>query len=320
MILSGIVRRELETPSVVKRDSDIGTATILLVCCVVLLTGLSACSRHEHSYAEADCVNPAVCSKCGETLGDALGHTTIVGVCGRCGEVQNKGVVESLNMDFARIMDAGNELIASMADISALDLDERYTRFQEADQYVEAMHDLYGDAINLCSTEGALDGLSYQLALLRNACPGRLVGADSASLANQAVLYQLYFQQICSSFSYLSEYMDWLAGTRDMPSGEAYYEEAPRMPTPDSVIYGITYDSEKTDSGVKQYMYLIGDNESDANMNYNIYLSAVSSCDGLEVEITDTYAYVTENGMMMSAMMAGTDASMGYFLIVSFQE
>lgn len=92
------------------------------------------------------------------------------------------------------------------------------------------------------------------------------------------------------------------------------------MPTPDSIIYGITYDSEKTDSGVKQFMYLIGNNESDANMNYNIYLSAVEMNESLKVEITDTYAYVTKNGNMVSAMMAGTDSIKGYFLIVSFQE
>ena len=38
-----------------------------------------------HVYNTATCTEPQTCSKCGETKGSALGHTTSTGVCTRCG-------------------------------------------------------------------------------------------------------------------------------------------------------------------------------------------------------------------------------------------
>lgn len=38
-----------------------------------------------HSYTPATCTEPQKCSKCGETKGSALGHTTSSGTCTRCG-------------------------------------------------------------------------------------------------------------------------------------------------------------------------------------------------------------------------------------------
>lgn len=143
---------------------------------------------------------------------------------------------------------------------------------------------------------------------------------DSTAINNQKVLYQLHLKQISSSFSYLSNYMDYLAGNSSKPDSESYFKELPDMPTPDTVMEEIVYDSEKTDSGVKQYMYLIGDTEEDANMNYNAYIVSLGVCDNLSVDITSNIVYVTKNGTMVSAMMAGTDPVKGRFMIVSFQE
>jgi len=49
---------------------------------VVLLAGCG----HFHSWQDASCTSPRTCVKCGETEGEALGHTTDFGVCERCGE------------------------------------------------------------------------------------------------------------------------------------------------------------------------------------------------------------------------------------------
>ena len=68
-----------------------------------------------------------------------------------------------------------------------------------------------------------------------------------------------------------------------------------------------------------QYMYLLGQDETDASMNYNIYLSAVEMDESLRVSIEDTYCYVLKDQKMASAMMAGNDPVKGFFLIVSFQ-
>ena len=39
-----------------------------------------------HTWNPATCINPKTCSKCSKTEGDALGHTSVDGVCSRCGE------------------------------------------------------------------------------------------------------------------------------------------------------------------------------------------------------------------------------------------
>ena len=39
-----------------------------------------------HSWKNATCTDPSICSKCGKTNGSSLGHTTSTGICSRCGE------------------------------------------------------------------------------------------------------------------------------------------------------------------------------------------------------------------------------------------
>lgn len=160
----------------------------------------------------------------------------------------------------------------------------------------------------------------FQLKILDHSSPNPIGGKDATSINNQKILYQLHLKQLSSSFTYLSEYMDYLAGKKSKPAGVEYFKKVPEMPTPDTVMYEITFDSKKTDSGVNQYMYLIGDTEEDANMNYNAYIVALGTVDGLSVEITSDVVYVKKNGTMVSAMMAGTDSQKGRFMIVSFQE
>ena len=65
-----------------------------------------------HAWSEADCLNPATCSQCGLTQGDALDHNLEYGVCTRCQEsfrtqedVQN--ILKIVNADIYRIDSAG---------------------------------------------------------------------------------------------------------------------------------------------------------------------------------------------------------------------
>jgi hypothetical protein len=160
----------------------------------------------------------------------------------------------------------------------------------------------------------------FQIRILDHSCPNPIAGKDATSINNQKILYQLHLKQLSSSFTYLSEYMDYLNGNKSKSVEVEFFKEVPEMPTPDTVMCEITYDSEKTNSGVKQYMYLIGDTEENANMNYNAYIVALGIIDGLSVVITSNAVYVNKNGTMVSAMMAGTDHDKGRFMSVSFQE
>ena len=66
---------------------------ICLVMLLSLLLGGCACS---HEWKDADCLNPQVCTKCGETAAEALGHNwaaatcTAPETCTRCEEVQGE--------------------------------------------------------------------------------------------------------------------------------------------------------------------------------------------------------------------------------------
>ena len=60
---------------------------------ILTLCILSGCAC-QHEWADADCVNPQICTKCNETAGEALGHDwaaatcTAPETCSRCGETQ----------------------------------------------------------------------------------------------------------------------------------------------------------------------------------------------------------------------------------------
>lgn len=235
------------------------------------------------------------------------------------GETQGEKILSLLNTEFAKIMDEGGKLFSCIGSIPSLTGSEQFKAFQTADGYTAKMKESYLAIIEACSAEQGLDFLVYQVRLLEKACPPAITGMDSTSLANQSVLYQLYLQQVSSSFSYLAIEMDRLSGKAVEGNAVSYFAEVPEMPTPDSVIFDITFDSKKTESGVVQYMYLLGQDETDASMNYNIYLSAVDMDESLRVSIEDTYCYVLKDQKLASAMMAGNDPVKGFFLIVSFQ-
>lgn len=48
-----------------------------MILCIVLLAGCSC----KHEWTAPNCISPAVCSKCGETQGEALGHQYVEATC-----------------------------------------------------------------------------------------------------------------------------------------------------------------------------------------------------------------------------------------------
>ena len=292
----------------------------MIISALALLTACSGSSNsHEHVYNDPDCENAAVCTICGEEIEPALGHTTEIGACARCGKVQNEKLLETLNEGFAVIMDAGNKMMGFVTNVSTQNIEDQYTSFLDADVYASEMKAKYNELIDACGNYEELAFMKYQLQVLNDANPAPITGNDEASIANQTVQYQLYLNQISSSFNYLSNEMDYLAGNGGEPGKVLYFDEVEEMPTPDSVIYGISFDNKSEQPGNIQYLYLIGPDENTAIMNYNNYLNILRNTDGLDVVLQDNYSIVNRNGTMVSAMMAGTDPKKGYFLMVTFQ-
>ena len=54
------------------------TLTALVLACVMMLTG---CFCQHEVWNPADCVTPKTCAECGETEGEALGHTWLAATC-----------------------------------------------------------------------------------------------------------------------------------------------------------------------------------------------------------------------------------------------
>lgn len=52
----------------------------LVLCAILCIVLLSGCSC-KHEWTAPNCVSPAVCSKCGETQGEALGHKYVEATC-----------------------------------------------------------------------------------------------------------------------------------------------------------------------------------------------------------------------------------------------
>lgn len=296
----------------------ISTKRSIVILTIVISTLLSACSTHQHQYLDATCNNPAICSVCNAPAGEALGHTSDIGVCRRCGKIGNEELLAAINTGFEQMMEVGTPLFSCLLGISDLDDSTQYKNFLEADRYTATMASIYEEIVAACADFEELDTIVYQTNLLKNACPPAISGSDTIFLANQGVLYQLYLQQLSSSCSYISECLDYLAGNRDNSEEISYFEEVPELPTPDAIIYGISYLSTQNASGNIQYMYLLGDSEADATLNYNLFLSAIEANTELTVDISDSMTILSQNGNMVSVMMAGNDPSIGYFLTISF--
>ncbi len=77
----------------------------------IILVGITACS-HEHEYSEATCTEPKTCTICGETEGEALGHTVDIGICSRCGEAVAKEDLLAIDDMLNAIEDYDNEINA----------------------------------------------------------------------------------------------------------------------------------------------------------------------------------------------------------------
>lgn len=74
--------------------------TALMLSCIMIMTFMfTGC--HEHTFSEATCTTPATCTECGESEGEALGHSWIDATCEspdtcvRCGETQGEALGHS---------------------------------------------------------------------------------------------------------------------------------------------------------------------------------------------------------------------------------
>ncbi|MBQ8176634.1 MAG: hypothetical protein IJ035_06315 [Oscillospiraceae bacterium] len=96
------------------------------------------------------------------------------------------------------------------------------------------------------------------------------------------------------------------------------FEECIDLPTPDSCLSTIKYDSVSENDGVKIYTYLLDGDKKTANTNYQIYQAILSDVCGFKTEVKDNAFYVYSNDKIIAVMMAGYDNVSGSFMQISF--
>ena len=80
------------------RRTVIAIVAVLVVAVVGLVAAIFELTKCDHEWAEATCTEPATCTKCGKTDGEALGHDWIEATCtepetcSRCGETEGEAL------------------------------------------------------------------------------------------------------------------------------------------------------------------------------------------------------------------------------------
>ncbi len=97
------------------------------------------------------------------------------------------------------------------------------------------------------------------------------------------------------------------------------YTEAEAIPTADSVISNIKFDSVKEQDGAILYTYILPSEKDEANKEYYKYQQIIAQHTPHTLSVEDSMVYVTdENGRLTALIKAGQDPALGYFMMVSF--
>jgi len=232
--------------------------------------------------------------------------------------IGSSGILDMVDY-FNDVQSIGTSLFDCFSDFNNLDNNTKFKRIKEAESYTESMHEKYTAILKLCQGNQNWGNIEYQIRLLDHLIP-QPIKNNSQSISNATVLYQMYFQQISSSFSYISEDIEHISNGEPLENRLSYYDKISKMPKPDTIIYGVSFISEETEDGAIKYTYNSGNDETEAQMNYNLYLIALGMDTGLTLQFDNTVAYVFDGDNMVSALMAGTDADIGHFFMVSFPQ
>ena len=173
--------------------------------------------------------------------------------------------------------------------------------------------------LSKCKEDEKYVNIVFQVRMIQNLIP-QPVSSDDQSLNNAAVLYQLFFQQLSSSFTLMSNDLNAISENRPIQNYIEYFDEMEKIPVPNTIIAGIDFDSKVEESNTVKYTYLTGRDDTDAQLNYNLYLVAIGMDSGLSLKFDGAAAYVYEGSKLVSAVMAGSDSELGNFFIVSFPQ
>lgn len=130
----------------------------------IILVGITACS-HEHEYSEATCTEPKTCTICGETEGEALGHTVDIGICSRCGEAVAKEDLLAIDDMLNAIEDYDNEINAYIEKGNdAYSFEDKMEYYKEAAAICDNRKMTLVNVANIVSKYSEFDSMKKDLA------------------------------------------------------------------------------------------------------------------------------------------------------------
>ena len=118
----------------------------------------------EHDWTAATCTTPKTCKVCGLTSGQALGHTTKLGICANCKQYQsellghyNTKIRGPLNSAVKELKNAAAILTKDVEDATATDAATETDaaaaareKFEKAKDYIRDSHNYFVRAYNAC--------------------------------------------------------------------------------------------------------------------------------------------------------------------------
>lgn len=129
----------------------------------ILLVSLTGCF-HKHTFADASCTEPKTCTVCGETEGEALGHTCEIGTCKQCGEFQNEDTWNSINEYIEKANSSLSIFLISLShgNDSYTSITNSYNFIDESKKDLRSAHILCSNYSELRNLKSALnDALDY---------------------------------------------------------------------------------------------------------------------------------------------------------------
>lgn len=151
---------------------------------VILVVSISGC-KHEHTFTEATCTKPKICTECGERSGKVLGHTCEFGLCKRCNELQNYDLVTEID---SKLKEAENTTNIALYLISGgIDETSIYSNICEGLQYYKEAKTLYEEIYALC---GDYKELSTVKEDIEDVCVKLPLSIESGS-TQEAILFYM---------------------------------------------------------------------------------------------------------------------------------
>ena len=152
----------------------------------------------DHNFISATCTEPKKCSNCGITEGNALGHTTDLGKCENCAEIQGKDTLDSIYSYVKSGFSKANSGMDTITYSISMSYEDLYDDVCTSVNYFNNAKSDFNSAIDLCGNHPELATLKSKLQAVVNACPGKPSAATSSALNSWTSEYEAVLNSLDS--------------------------------------------------------------------------------------------------------------------------